>query len=168
MIKNLKYPRVITLLVGCLSFAACTQERQPCLTPTKASLNVHTVHFVTGNTTATDTALPSAVFRAFTGSGVKGFVFNRSATFAISLSQLEDSTTWVMTTDTTNTVFDTLTFYYFRQQQFISNACGFAYFFGLDSVHTTHYNIDSVLITNSSVTNNVNTSNLQIYIHPGA
>jgi hypothetical protein len=59
----------------------------------------------------------------------------------------------------------------------LSNSCGFAYFYTIDSVHTTHYStstllqktqfsIDSVSIINNSVTNNASTTQLYLYIRP--
>jgi hypothetical protein len=129
-----------------------------------------TLQFKSGTILPVDTALPSAVFGALTANGVKGFVFPRQSAFSIPLSPVIDSSTWVIKTDSasTNTVYDTLVLYYKRQQQFISNACGYAYFFNLDSISTTHNFIDSILIINASVTNNVNANNLQVYIHPGS
>jgi hypothetical protein len=167
MTKHTKYLPVFFLVFCYVLFAACTQERQPCLTPTTASLNIKTIRFRNGAAQPSDTALPAAVFRALTATGVKGFIFSRRSDFVISLSPVADTCTWAMTTDTTGTAYDTLTFYYKRLQQFISNACGYAYFYNLDSIRTTRHNIDSIQIINANVTNNVNTGNLQIYIHPG-
>jgi hypothetical protein len=67
--------------------------------------------------------------------------------------------------------FDTLTFYYSRKLQFLSNACGYTDFYNIDSLHYTNLakdslsNIDSIQNTNRRVTNNVNTKHLKIYIH---
>lgn len=155
-------------LASFIFIASCTQERQPCLTPTTAKLNIRTIQFKSGATNAVDTALPSAVFRAVTANDTPGFVFGRQATFAIQLSQVADSSLWFIKTDTSSTVYDTVVFRYSRNQHFISNACGFTYFFNLNTVNTTHQFIDSVKIINSDVTNNVNAGNIQIYIHPGS
>lgn len=161
-----RYIATALSLAFLLFIASCAQERQPCLTPTTASLNIRTLQFKPGVTDAVDTALPAALFLARTATGTKGFVFGRQSTFSIWLSTVADSTTWLVATDTLNTLFDTLTFRYGRNQFFVSNACGFTYFFNLSSVSTTHQFIDSIRIINSNVTNNVNAGNLQIYIHP--
>ena len=146
--------------------ASCTQERQPCLTPKIASLNIECVHYPSDTaTTVLDTALPKAIFVALTDSGQRAVIYPQTANFTISLSPVTDSCQWLMSTDSTTFPFNTLSFYYKRKLQFLSNACGYTYFYSLDSVHFTHgQDIDSILITNSSVTNNVNTKHLKIYI----
>jgi len=155
------------LLLLCIGIAACTQDRDPCLTPKIASLNVECVHFPTDTSLATlDTALPLPYFGALTNSGIQLVKYPTSALFTLSLSSNANSCQWLMATDSTN--FDTLTFYYQRQLKFLSNACGFTYFYNLDSVRysNNYHNIDSILITNTSVTTNVNTEHLKIFIHP--
>ena len=157
---------ILVVVLCCVFAVSCTQERQPCLVPKTASLNLHCVHFLTDtNTTVLDTALPRAVFGSMTASGDK-FVYytTLSSGFTISLSPVADSCSWLMTTDSLLQPFDTLNFHYQRKLQFLSNACGYTYFYSLSSVNTTHNNIDSVLITNPSVTNDVNTKQLEIFI----
>lgn len=153
--------------------AACTQERQPCLTPKIASLNMRFVHFtadtaINNFNNAQDSALPRAQFIAMTGSGLEGKQYIApTAYITLSLSPVADSCQWMVRADTVSTrPFDTMTFYYQRQLTFLSNACGFTNFYGIDSVKTTHSGIDSVIITSRSVTNDVNTKQLKIYMHP--
>lgn len=156
-----------------LLLAACTQERQPCLTPKIASLNMRFVHFandtaVNNFNNALDTALPMAQLVAITGTGLDGKQYTApAANFTIQLSPVADSCQWMVRADTISTrPYDTMTFYYQRQLTFLSNACGFTNFYALDSVHTTHSSIDSVILLNRSVTNDVNTRQLKIYMHP--
>ena len=173
MIRKNKY-RILTLIALCSAiWAACTQSQSQCQTPTIASLNMVCMHLTTDTGTIfSDTALPYAYWIAFTNSGPKYILYDvQNSNFTISLSSDDTICKWGFTTDTTMSTInrnnlDTLTFFYQRQVQFISNACGYAYFYNLDTVITTHRIIDSVLITNASVTNNVNTTQLQIYIHP--
>jgi hypothetical protein len=160
-------PMGMVALLCCVLALSCTQERQPCLVPKTASLNLRCVHYISDtNTTVFDTALPRAVFGSITASGNK-FVYypTLSSGFTISLSPDADSCSWLMTTDSLLQPFDTLGFHYQRKLQFLSNACGYTNFYSLSSVTTTHNNIDSVLITNPSVTNDVNTKQLKIFIH---
>jgi len=154
-------------LFGC-ALLACTQARQPCLTPRIASLIVETMHFPTDTATTTiDTSLPHAVFVAMpTNDSLRGTIYPQQAVFTLSLSPDSTICRWEFTTDSFKHNFDTLTFFYRRNLQFISNACGYTYFYSLDSVHTTHDFVDSVLVLNTSVTNNVNTKHLKIFIHP--
>jgi hypothetical protein len=168
MTKQEKYRIAILIALCSVVWIACKQERQICLTPKIAILNIQTMHLATpGATTFSDTGLPHAVFAALTDSGTYATLYQQQAAFTVSLSPVKDSCRWLMVPDTLSTIHvDTLTFYYQRDLQFVSNACGYTYFYNLDSVHTTHSNIDSVHITSTSVTNNVNTKHLQIYIHP--
>jgi hypothetical protein len=167
MTRACRYVPLI-LFVFCGLWVACTQTRNPCLVPKIATFNIETVHLVKpADTSFTDTALPAAVFipLAKVDSNV-GTIFPLQSIFTISLSPDTNFCRWAFTTDSFRNEFDTLSFYYQRDLQFISNACGFTYFYTLDSVHTTHNNIDSLFITNTSVTNNVNTKHLRIYIKP--
>jgi len=169
MIKKSKYRILIPVILCSIIWAACTQQRQPCLTPKIATLNMHCLHKAADTATVfADTALPNTLFAAYSDSGTQYLIYRGQASdFTISLSSAADSCKWGITTDTTrNSGFDTLTFFYKRKLQFISNACGYAYFYNLDSVHTTGKTIDSVRILNANVNNNVKTKHLQIYIHP--
>ncbi len=181
--------RVMVMLAVCAAMA-CNQERQPCLTPTTASFNIEFIHLTTDTTTvATDTSLPSAAFIPMNGTGSSYvYFYPQQATFTLSLSAETDSCKWVFVPDSANrsqqpdgnlaqwisllfqdslaSQADTMTFYYKRNLTFLSNACGYAYFYSLDSAHSTQHNVDSLKINNTSVTNNVNTTQLKIYIHP--
>ena len=176
MIKT-KHLTTILFALIIMAWAACTQERQPCLTPKSASLIIESIHFKTDTSTLpVDTSLPSAVYYPISIINVPLIYYPPQASFTISLSPDSTVCQWQFSTDTSNyntKIHDTLTFYYKRNAKFLSNACGFTYFFNIDSVHTTRYSpqtpqfsIDSVHILNTSVTNNVNTKHLQIYIHP--
>lgn len=169
MTKRHSYITLVLLACIVLAAAACTQQRQPCLTPKIASLLVQTAHFTTDTSTTTaDTALPHAVLAPLPASGtLRGTVYTQQSLFSLSLSPDSTVCQWVFTTDSLKHPIDTLTFFYRRQLNFLSNACGYTYFYGLDSVHTTHFNIDSLQILNTSVTTNVNTKHLKVYIHPG-
>ena len=166
----------LTLLLAVMfvGSAGCTQEREPCLTPKIASLNIECVHFPTDTATTTiDTLLPAAGFGAVTDSGTRYVIYSPSSNFTISLSSRVDSCRWLFSTDSagfTTQQFDTLDFYYQRKLQFLSNACGYTYFYVLNSVKLLKNAglsaIDSVLITNASVTNDVNVKQLKIFIHP--
>lgn len=164
---------VVLALLCVVALWACRQERQPCLTPKTASLLLETMHKATDTTTIfTDTILPAAVFTPFTidPANRSSFLYSKAAVYGLSLSPDTTVCSWFFTTDSGNVrrnIIDTISFYYTRQLQFISNACGYTYFYNLDSARSTHLMIDSMHIINSSVTNNVNTRHLQVYIHPG-
>jgi hypothetical protein len=176
MISKRIYLPIMLLAMWCLGLVACTQQRAQCLIPTIASLNIEFMHLIPNDTSFVDTAINAAVFVALTKKGEAMTVYRlQQSVFTISLSSDTDYCQWLFKPDTTSSTYDTLTFYYQRSLQFLSNACGFAYFYSLDSVHTTHwslqlpnsyqYSIDSAYIINASVTNNVNIKQLQVYIH---
>jgi hypothetical protein len=156
-------------IVGCcILFAACTQQRQPCLSPKTAGMIVRTMHKAKDTSRVfTDSTLTTATFIPQTDPAVTRFVYTKGSLFSLSLSPDSDMCRWAFTTDTANSVFVTFSFYYRRRLEFLSNACGYIYFYDLDSVRTTHAMVDSVHIINASVTNDVNTKHVEIYLHPG-
>ena len=159
----------VAFIALCSICTACKQERGICLTPKIAKLFVDTRHLAVDTSTVfTDTVLSSAVFVAFTSDSARGFGYlQQLASFTLSLSPDTNFCQWGFRTDTAGNTYDTISFYYQRNRQFISNACGFADFYTIDSVRTTHTMIDSIHVFNKSVTNNVNTTHqVQLYIHP--
>lgn len=165
MIK-LNYLRAIILALCVCGVLACSQQRQACLTPKIATLSIGTIHYNSDTATvAVDTAIPAAVFSPLTGAANVYTIYPQQSSFTVSLSPDTTFCRWQFTTDSFLYQPDTISFYYRRHLQFLSNACGFTYFYDIDSVKTTHFIIDSVHILNTSVTNNVNTKHLQVYIH---
>ena len=170
MIKQQKYLCFVLVALCCIGWVACTQQRQPCLTPKTASLIIESIHLTTDTSTVpVDTALIAAVFTPLVPgkSASPDTTFSQQSLFTISLSPDDTICQWLFSTDTLTTIApDTLTFHYQRNLQFLSNACGYTYFYTLDTVITTHRINDSLHIINTSVTNNVNTKHLQIFIRP--
>ena len=171
MIRRYRYLSGIIAL--CIIWGACKQQRQTCLTPKIASLIVETMHKISDTGTVFyDTVLPAAEFAPLTNpDSIQVFLSAQASSFTLSLSPDHDTCQWLFRADTVGNnpraaLFDTITFYYQRKLQFLSNACGYTNFYNLDSIYTSHFNIDSVHIINASVTNNVNTKHVQIFIHP--
>jgi hypothetical protein len=54
--------------------------------------------------------------------------------------------------DTSDTQYDTLTFFYTPSPHFVSNNCGYTYYYNLDSVKSTNHVIDSSYIISPSLT----------------
>lgn len=157
---------LIAMAIPVLLLHACTQERQPCLTPKTAVLIMKSVRNTTDKKVI-DTAFNAAVLVPVTTVADKGTFYSKSSTFTVSLSPLSDTCQWLFAADTAaGSAVDTLTFTYNRELKFVSNACGYSHFFSLNSVSSTHNTIDSVTISNKSVTNNVNTTHVQVHIHP--
>jgi hypothetical protein len=159
---------VIAVALWCLVAGACKQERQPCLTPKIVQLRVKSMHYVPNVALPADSAPPVSIFYPLTAATTTGKLYAAQSAYALSLSPVADTVQWEYVTDTSyKTPSDTLTFHYQRNRQFLSNACGYAYYYHIDSIKITNHNIDSVRITDANVTNNVNTSHLRIYLHPG-
>jgi hypothetical protein len=166
MIRIDKYFAVFAVALIVLMWCSCTQDRQACLTPKTASLLMKSVRKNT-DSSVIDTPFKAAVFAPLTGPDISGVLYSQSSSFTLSLSPQADSCTWLFVSDTAaGAAIDTITFFYDRELNFISNACGYSYTYSVNTTRTTHNTIDSVTIKNASVTNNVNTNNILLYIHP--
>lgn len=168
---------IIVLLVISLVWVACQQERQPCMQPKVTTLRFGTYYDSiivdsAGLRTVKDSTviLPSPYVGALDSNKVTFTyygILSRNSQFAISLSPVTDSCKWIISPDSTSAAtgnFDTLTFYYDRKLQFLSNACGYTYYYNLHSVQTTYHMIDSVIIKNFSVTSNANIEHIKVYV----
>lgn len=145
---------------------SCQQQRDPCLQPKIMTLQVGT--YQVPDTAIIDTALPAPFIAAidFTDS-IKVTVngTNNLNKFSLYLSPQADSCRWLVWPDTAAaiTTADTLTFYYDKSLQFLSNACGYTYFYNLHSLHTTNHSIDSVVINSYNVNNDASKEHVKIY-----
>jgi hypothetical protein len=86
--------------------------------------------------------------------------------FSMSLPQHTDSVIIIfqLDADDTENFIDTLCLYYQRNTNFISVACGFETFFELENVKSTRHVIDSVLINNKSVNNQLQPQHLHFIL----
>ena len=143
---------------------ACEQERDPCLQPTSVSMRVVAKRPIT-DTTVTDSLLPHPIWlRIDTSLGI--LYPKKTGQFSLLLSPLADSCSYALVPDSAAiNSRDTLTFVYDRRLQFLSNACGFSYFYSLQRVRTSRHNIDSVKIINADVNLNASSpEHVQIYL----
>lgn len=70
----------------------------------------------------------------------------------VAFNQAKDSVRYSFRTDTTSTVYDTITIHYNSSLHFISNSCGYNYYFGIQRVtHTTNM-LDSFAVLQGEVT----------------
>jgi hypothetical protein len=160
------YILLLLLAAGMLLLASCETDRDPCLLPRTSLFRANA--YTRGTDTATavrDSFLPSPVFTALTAYTPDNSFIQLSSRnkFAFQLSDLNDVCQWVLQPDTLSPVRDTLTFYYRRQLSFLSNACGYTYFYNIDSVTTSRNAIDSVQLGSRDVTSNASVENLRIY-----
>jgi hypothetical protein len=163
MIRQLCF---VSIIITLLLAAGCSKdERDPCLEPRTAMLRAHAYHHADTGTGIIDTLLPNPVLRPLTGGVVQYFFggVKRVSQLSFSLSNLADSSAWVVRPDSAIDVEDTLVFYYDRQLRFLSNACGYTNFYNMRQVATTRHALDSVIIAHSDVTADANVVHLKFY-----
>ncbi len=156
------------LLLSFLSVVAigCSkEERDPCLQPRTTVMRVHTYRHADTGTAILDTPLANPVFLPLSGGSVPYYYGGqkRISQFGLSLSQVADSSRWIIRPDSAFALQDTLTIFYERQLRFLSNACGYTHFYNLSRVSTTHNAIDSAIINRGDVTTDANVLHLKIY-----
>lgn len=160
-------PAYILLVLTIVAFiAGCETERDPCLTPRSTLVRAGAYRRVSDTGTAVvDTSLPSPVFTALTTfTDTNTFIqLSGRNKFTFQLSDLSDTCRWVLRPDSAAAVRDTITFYYQRQLHFISNACGYNYYFYLQRVSSTRNAIDSIIINNTDITSNASAEHIKIY-----
>lgn len=163
----------VFLLVLSSAFIACQQNRDPCLDPKIQKLFMGaytTTDTPLGVITINTVSLPSPIIAPI-GSNSNNTLYygvnNQAHTFALLLSTVSDSCQYFVQADTTFAPMyaDTLSFYYQRQLDFLSNACGYTYFYNLQKIITTNHNIDSVILENPGITTNVNVEHIKVYFH---
>ena len=161
----------IGVLLCSLSLFSCTQDRQPCLQPKQQRLLAGMYHASdsAGIITITSINLPSPYIGTIGAANNETIYYGATSsghTYALYMSSVADSCQYFIKPDTVaSTQFDTLSFYYQRQLNFLSNACGYTYFYSLDHINTTNHNIDSLVLKNTLVSTNVNVEHLKIYFH---
>ena len=150
-----------TLVLGVI--ASCSVDRDPCLLPKNTSMRLGTYQLVDTNNAVIDSFLPKPIWIAIDSNRGIQFLDN-SSKFSLQLSSITDSCRYTLQPDSAIASYDTLTFYYERRLQFLSNSCGYTYFFLLKNIRTTLNNIDSVKLTNPEVNSDANTQeHVQIF-----
>jgi hypothetical protein len=160
-------PLFVLLLV---LWAACTPQRDLCLQPqiVYAHIGCHYIYTDTlGNESTRDSLLPNANIIAIDIDTAKGWIIGAKGAnaFTLLLSPKQDSCIWLIQPDSAVSPIDTLIFQYQRNLQFLSNACGFTYYYNLKNINTTTHNIDSVIIANANVNNSPNIEHVKVYFH---
>lgn len=175
---------MLVLLYGLLAFASCESKDQECYEPilVRASnsfviTDTLTISVPVGSDTTIrrdslvknyrDSIMPLAEMKvldetqAFTVIGTEPSGSNQLMRVAFNPSK--DSIRYTFRTHTDSTVYDTITFFYTPIVHFISNSCGYNYYFTINNVKSTHNLFDSVALPNSSVTNDIGAKNVQLY-----
>ena len=90
-----------------------------------------------------------------------------STSFSIPLQTLADSSGFILQPDSSNqTQRDTLVIRYERKLHYISRACGYQYYFDIQSLNYTKHLLDSIVLKKPAVTNEAGNEHLQLLFKP--
>jgi hypothetical protein len=147
-------------------FAACTAERNPCLEPTLAKLNIGYYQYKADTRTYIDSTLPNANIVSLDIDSAKFWYWGSKGLnkFSLVLSPLRDTARWTIQVDSGYSRLDTLAFIYERKLKFYSNACGYSYTYSLKEVLHTVNNLDSVIISDNEVTTKAGVEHVKVYL----
>lgn len=147
---------------------ACRQERSPCLVPQDVWMNLGCYRWesVPEGRAERDSFLVHPLF-GYTDSGAVFVLEPRTSKFSLLLSPHADQTSLWLVADSSRIDDplhrDTIRFHYQRRLHFISNACGYTYYYQLTGVDYSRHQLDSVAILDDQVTDNVNKEHVKIY-----
>jgi hypothetical protein len=155
----------ICFLIISSTLIACKSERDPCLQPTTIPLKVGVYQPADTGSLGKDSVLANALWvLADTAYGIQS---KGTSKISLSLSSRKDSCRWIIIPDSTKVADpfkrDTLVFHYKRNLHFLSEACGFIYFYTLNNISATNYLIDSIIISNYDVTTEAGKEHVKIF-----
>lgn len=114
-----------------------------------------------------DSVMPAPEMQVIGEDSAYTIIGKESILLAFPFNPEKDSIRYRFTADTTTKEYDTLTFFYTSSPHFISNNCGYTYYYNLDSVKSTNHVLDSNYVINPSLTDdNTNTTrkaNVMLY-----
>jgi Family of unknown function (DUF6452) len=165
--RFLAFERIFCICVFVNLFASSCKHNNLCIEPKIVRLSVSFVQPDTAKIFK-DTILRNA--NVIFGKPINYLVnINKTGRFQMPLSQSEDSVLFFFQADSLNIMpetIDTISLKYVRKISFISSACGYETFFSLRNVNYTKHVIDSAMIINAEVNNNVKSEHLQFVIKP--
>lgn len=149
----------ITLLIyGC-------NKSSTCLTPKVVALRGGFYYRDTVNTFKDSVQVNANLYF---GTSLNYFInIKNTSKYFLSLAQNTDSVTLYFQSDSTSTepeTIDSLLLHYTREPHFISTACGYETFFNITNISYSTNIIDTIIINQSAVNNDVNKENLKIVI----
>jgi len=160
---------ILFAIVVTAYLAACERVKDPCLLPKIAPVGIGSYKAVETDTgiAVRDSILPSPIMAVLDSPDAFVYVPNPATSkFKLSLSPMADSTRFFVMPDTLNRAAygrDTLTFYYRRKLHFLSNACGYTYFYSIYDVRATNHLIDSIKLVQTEVTTAADAEHVKIY-----
>lgn len=163
--KKNSFYLIVLLCSFFIAMMACTTERNPCLEPTVAKLNVGCYQYKSDTKTYIDTALPNANFICLDIDSASRLYWGakKISKFSLVLSPLKDTVRWTLQVDSSKSKTDTISFVYERKLKFYSTGCGYGYTYALSQVLATAQNLDSVRISNNEVTTKAGVENVKIF-----
>lgn len=178
-IRNKDFRRLLALFSGLIAIAACETKGPNCYEPVAVSMEsgfkkrdtVVTYDTVTRDPLVllkkisvqyNDSVMGSAEMKTLDEDTVVRSVGFNVRALGVPFDQSRDSIRYTFRTDTASTVYDTITFYYSPTLHFISNNCGYTYFFNIEDVKHTTNMIDSFGYVNRNVTD-ASGNNVQFY-----
>lgn len=147
---------------------SCAQERPPCLVPQDVWVRVGCYRWDQNaeGRGEQDSFLLHPLY-GYVDSGAVFLLEPRTSKFSLLLSPHEDQTAVWLLGDSSRIGDpfhrDTIEFHYQRRLHFISDACGYTYYYQLTGVDYTRHQLDSVRIMEDQVTDNVNLEHVKIY-----
>jgi|GEM_PF-439945 len=174
----------LAILACAAGLASCESAGQQCYTPINISVqnsfflswpdslkepdgvvNGDTVYIYIPVTELEDTALASPQLKVIGEDSVYLSVLAGARSLRCLLNPAKDSIRYSFGVNSevdTLAFTDTITYYYTPSVHFISNSCGYTYYYELTGVKSTYHEIDSIAIANRAVTQDLNTSHVRI------
>lgn len=150
----------------CIALVVSCNSSSTCLTPKSVALRggfyVKQTDSVLG-----DSILENANVIFSDAQIFYGFNLKQSSKFQSSLSAASNKVAIYFQSDSTTTApstIDTIEAIYTSKLNFISTACGYEYFYTLNSISSTHQVIDTVLLKISEITSDVSKEHISIVL----
>jgi hypothetical protein len=141
--------------------SSCEKTKPACAVPLQALVKVN-FYQVDTNGLEYGVLLPNAYIGAAGNDSLYAKGVANMGGVALPLEPGTGEVRFFIRTDST-AVTDTVRFTYTQELKFISNACGYTYFFNLNAAGAAGTAIDSVKIVKADVNNTSNDQNVKIY-----
>jgi hypothetical protein len=162
--RFLPHFKLILIVSITLLIYSCNKS-STCLTPKVVALRGGFYYRDTVNTFKDSVQVNANLYF---GTSLNYFInIKNTSKYFLSLAQNADSVTLYFQSDSTSTepeTIDSLLLHYTREPHFISTACGYETFFNITNISYSTNIIDTIIINQSAVNNDVNKENLKIVI----
>jgi hypothetical protein len=162
--RFLSHFKLILIVSITLMIYGCNKS-STCLTPKVVALRGGFYYRDTVNTFKDSVQVNANLYF---GTSLNYFInIKNTSKYFLSLAQNTDSVTLYFQSDSTSTepeTIDSLLLHYTREPHFISTACGYETFFNITNISYSTNIIDTIIINQSAVNNDVNKENLKIVI----